>query len=111
MPIEHHKTPHGGVFDYSSQPSHDQLASEAGAENVTSAHTKGGEMTYRWRDPQTMVIDHTWVDPALRGQGVAKQLLDAAVGFARQHQLRIVPQCSYVALMFERDSSLNDLRA
>ena len=67
------------------------------------------EITYRWRDTQTIVADHTWVDGSLRGQGVAKQMLDALVTFAREKQLKIVPQCSYVDVMFRRDTSFADV--
>lgn len=49
-----------------------------------------------------LIADHTYVSPAARGQGIAKQLLDALVAYARKHQLTIVPQCSYVQSMFTR---------
>ena len=67
------------------------------------------EITYRWRDTKTIVADHTWVDSRLRGQGVARQMLDALVAFAREKQLKIVPQCSYVDVMFRRDASFTDV--
>ena len=38
-------------------------------------------------------------------------MLDVLVDFARQKQLKIVPQCSYVDVMFKRDSSLADVAA
>lgn len=69
------------------------------------------EITYQWRDEQTIVADHTWVDGRLRGQGVAKKMLDALVTFAREKQLKIVPLCSYVDVMFRRDPSFSDVAA
>ena len=38
-----------------------------------------GEITFPVCGPETVVIDHTWVDPSLRGQGTAGQLMQAVV--------------------------------
>ena len=57
------------------------------------------------------MADHTWVDNSLRGQGVARQLLDALVAFAREKQLKIVPTCSYVDVMFQREAEFADVVA
>lgn len=51
------------------------------------------------------------MDDSLRGQGVARQLLDILVEFAREKQLKIIPTCSYVDVMFKRDQSLADVVA
>ncbi|MFB2539176.1 MULTISPECIES: GNAT family N-acetyltransferase [unclassified Acinetobacter] len=69
------------------------------------------EMTYQYRDQHTIVVDHTWVDDSLRGQGVAKRLFDALVTFAQDKQLKVIPICSYVVTMFERHPELQSLRA
>jgi predicted GNAT family acetyltransferase len=69
------------------------------------------EISYVWRDATTIVADHTWVDDSLRGQGMARQLLDVLVEYAREQQLKIVPVCSYVDVMFKRDQSLLDVAA
>ncbi|MGE8564752.1 MAG: GNAT family N-acetyltransferase, partial [Acinetobacter bohemicus] len=52
-----------------------------------------------------------WVDDSLRGQGVARQLLDVLVEFAREKNLKILPTCSYVEVMFRRDESFSDVKA
>ena len=69
------------------------------------------EISYIWRDDSTIDANHTWVDDSLQGQGVARQLLDTLVEFAREKQLKIVPTCSYVDTMFKRDQSLVDVAA
>lgn len=69
------------------------------------------EMTYRRVDPVTVLMDHTEVDVSLRGGGVARQLLDAAVSWARQNGTRIDATCSYVVVQFARDKSLGDVDA
>ena len=69
------------------------------------------EISYVWRDEKTIVANHTWVDVSLRGHGIARQLLDVLVEFARQKQLKIVPICSYVEVMFNREQSFADVKA
>lgn len=60
------------------------------------------EITWHHRRDGTRVLDHTFVPPALNGQGLAAILTEAALSLARQDQVRIVPQCSYVARWIER---------
>ena len=54
-------------------------------------------------------IDHTFVDQALRGQGVAGQLLDAAVRQIRMEGLRAKATCSYAAKWFKEHPDQSDL--
>ena len=44
------------------------------------------EISYLWSDEGKIIADHTWVDDSLRGQGMARKLLDQLVGFAREKQ-------------------------
>jgi predicted GNAT family acetyltransferase len=69
------------------------------------------EISYVWSGEQKIIANHTWVDDSLRGQGMARQLLDVLVDFARQKQLKIVPTCSYVEVMFRREKSFSDVVA
>ena len=68
------------------------------------------EMTYQRLGESRVVIDHTFVDPSLRGKGVARQLLDAAVAWARSTRTKLSATCSYVVLQFPRDKSLADVQ-
>ena len=68
------------------------------------------EMSYRRLDQFRVVIDHTFVDPSLRGHGVARQLLDAAVAWARNTGTQLEATCSYVVVQFARDASLRDVQ-
>jgi predicted GNAT family acetyltransferase len=49
-----------------------------------------------------MIFTHTEVPPAFRGRGVAEKLVLAGFRAARERKLKIVPLCSYVAVMLER---------
>ena len=54
-------------------------------------------------------IDHTFVDQSLRGQGVAGQLLDAAVRQIRMEGRRAKATCSYAAKWFKEHTDQSDL--
>ncbi len=69
------------------------------------------EISYVWSGEQQIIANHTWVDDSLRGQGIARQLLDTLVEFAREKQLKIVPTCAYVDVMFKREKSFADVKA
>lgn len=60
-----------------------------------------GEIEYDVRDG-AMHATHTWVDPELRGHGVAGKLLHALVEKARADKMKIVPVCSFVVGAFEK---------
>lgn len=57
-----------------------------------------------------MVVEHTFVSPELRGQGVAKKVLDRAAEYAREHQYKIEPICSYVVEAFDRYHEYEDVK-
>jgi len=65
-----------------------------------------GELSYVHRDGR-VVMNHTWVDPRLRGQGLAGELLTTAMSVAQTEQWDVVPECSYIrhALRVSSDRS------
>jgi predicted GNAT family acetyltransferase len=69
--------------------------------------TQAGLMDYTWKDADTFVIEHTVGNPEFKGIGTT--LLDAAVAFAREKNLKIIPQCPFAKKMFERNPDLNDV--
>lgn len=76
-------------------------------------HTQDGKMLAEitWTMlSDVMVMDHTFVSPDLRGQGVAKKLLDRAADYAREKEFKMEPICSYVVTAFERYDEYDDLK-
>lgn len=59
-------------------------------------------MTYKIDEPATLVILHTEVDEMLKGQNVGRQLVEQAVQYARQNQLRIKPLCSFANAVLQK---------
>lgn len=68
------------------------------------------ELTWRAMGP-LRIADHTFVPPAMRGQGIAQLLVEALVADAREQGFRIVPRCSYVEALFRRHPEWADLLA
>ncbi|WP_417854726.1 GNAT family N-acetyltransferase [Xanthomarina gelatinilytica] len=60
------------------------------------------EMTYRYKNNNTIDIDHTEVKETLKGQGIGYKLIDAAVSFMRENNLKAAPSCSYAKAVFEK---------
>ena len=52
-------------------------------------------LTYVRADDQ-VVLEHTVVPPELGGRGIGSDLASAALGWAREQGLAVVPQCSFV---------------
>ena len=61
-----------------------------------------GEVTFPERD-DVYVINHTFVDDRLRGQGVASELVRRAVETIEQRGGRVKATCSYAALWLARN--------
>jgi predicted GNAT family acetyltransferase len=69
------------------------------------------EMTYVRAGEKRIIVDHTFVDDALRGEGAGRKLLQALVEWARAEQLLVIPVCPFAKSMFERDASIRDVLA
>jgi uncharacterized protein len=80
-----------------------------GAFFITRDGKRIAEMAYARIGSSHVIIDHTQVDPALRGHGVAHSLLDAAVQWARTSNTKISATCSYAVARFARDASIGDV--
>ncbi|HXF85672.1 MAG TPA: GNAT family N-acetyltransferase [Anaerolineales bacterium] len=61
------------------------------------------------RDGTTMVMTHVGVHPEHRGQGVAGKLTEVALHYAREHSLRVIPMCPYVATYLRKHPEYADL--
>lgn len=69
-------------------------------------------MDWEWQDDHTLVVTRTYTAPELRGQGVAARLMAALVELARERHYKIVPQCTYVRQVMDREpEAYADLRA
>ncbi len=56
-----------------------------------------GELAYARPSEQVIDFTHTFVDEALRGQGVADELARAALTYAREQHLKVKTTCTFMA--------------
>ena len=75
---------------------------------LKSGHGEPAVISYRERD-DTIVIEHTYVPPALRGKGIAAVLTHDALLEARRLGWKIVPDCSYVETYILRNPEFRDV--
>lgn len=86
-----------------------QQNSSKGAFFIEQDGARLAEMTYSLAGTQLMIIDHTEVSDALRGKGAGKQLVKAAVDYARQNQIKILPLCPFAKSVFDRIPEWHDV--
>ncbi len=67
------------------------------------------EATFPAVSATTVNFNHTFVDPSLRGQGVAGQLLGAAAADVRARGLKARATCSYAVKWFSEHEEYADL--
>ena len=61
--------------------------------------------------PNVFDLIHTYVPPSLRHQGVAAALVKYALTYAKEHHLKIIPTCGYVAHYLRANPEWNDIVA
>lgn len=91
MEIKHHENETKGFFDY---------------------HKDGvllGELSYTKAGAGLIIIDHTFVDPSLRGTGTGKELVRKGVEFARENGYKIEPLCPFANAIIKRETAFQDV--
>jgi predicted GNAT family acetyltransferase len=61
-----------------------------------------GELAYARPTKELIDFTHTFVDEALRGQGVADELARAALAYAREEHLKVKTSCTFMAGFVKR---------
>lgn len=72
---------------------------------------EAGTMTYSWAGNDKIIIDHTSVNPDFSGKGVGNKMLVAAVEFARNKAIKIIPLCPFAKSVFDKNEDIRDVLA
>jgi len=72
-----------------------------GAFSVTEGSERIGEMVVSISG-DVLTVYHTEVSSAAEGKGVAKEMLNAMVAYARENKKKVIPLCPYVHAQFKR---------
>ena len=59
----------------------------------------------------TIDLHHTYTHPALRGKGLAAHVVRAALEFAKENNLKVIPTCSYVQSFIAKNDEYKELAA
>ena len=87
-----------------------QPAGHKGAFVWIDGGEKLAEMTYTVAGSR-VIIDHTEVDDRLRGQGAGRQLVKAAVEWARAENRKLMPLCPFAKSVFDKTADYRDVLA
>lgn len=68
-----------------------------------------GRMFYTFAGKEKMIIDHTEVDNAYRGQNIGNKILMSVVEFARENKIKIIPLCPFAKSVFDKTESIRDV--
>ncbi len=70
---------------------------------------KTAELKYKKADEKALDYYSTYVPPSLRNQGIAGQITQQALDYARENDFEIIPSCPYVKEYIDRHSEYADL--
>lgn len=79
-----------------------------GGRYVTIINGDEAEMTYSRAGATRIIIDHTGVPDSMRGLGVGKRLVEAAVQDARAEGVKIIPLCPFAKATLEKHPEWQD---
>lgn len=70
---------------------------------------QAGLMTFVFAGDDKIIIDHTEVDTAYNGKGFGKILVQKAVEFAREKNLKIIPLCPFAKSVIDKTPKFQDV--
>lgn len=78
--------------------------SELGEFGYFEGEVKMGRLRYRYIKDDVIDVFSTKVDEAFQGKGIAAQLYQTVIEFAKENQLKIKPSCSYIDVKMQRSN-------
>ena len=70
---------------------------------------EAGRISYTYAGDTRMILDHTEVNDAYRGQNIGKRILMHIVEFARQNKIKIIPLCPFAKSVFNKIETIRDV--
>jgi predicted GNAT family acetyltransferase len=66
-----------------------------------------GSLEFTRPDAKILRIEYVEVAPELRGTGLGRKLVQAAVDWAKETDQKVVPICSYARMVIQRDPAMS----
>lgn len=76
---------------------------------ATEGHKEAGRLSFSLPAAGKMIIESTRVSKEYEGRGIGKNLVVAAVEYARKNKLTVIPSCPFARKVIDRDESLQDV--
>ncbi|HUR79458.1 MAG TPA: GNAT family N-acetyltransferase [Thermoanaerobaculia bacterium] len=92
------------VADLTRAMTYDIRNNEETSQFETTVDGHVAYVAYEHEEPNRIVFTHTIVPDALAGRGIAASLTKHALQHARDNDLKVVPQCAYVAKYMEKNA-------
>jgi len=67
------------------------------------------KMTFVFAGPNKIIIDHNEVNPGHNGKNFGKKMVEKAVLFAREKNLKILPLCPFAKKVFDKTPEYSDV--
>jgi predicted GNAT family acetyltransferase len=67
------------------------------------------KMTFVFSGQRQITIDHTEVKPGNKGKGFGKKMIQKAVEFTREKNIKILPVCSFAKSVFDKTPEFKDV--
>lgn len=67
------------------------------------------KMTFVFAGNDKLIIDHTEVNPGNNGKGYGKKLVESAVAFALERNMKIIPLCPFAKSVFDKNPELRNV--
>lgn len=96
------------MSNQTTKPNLDITHNQAANRFETTIDGQTGYISYQDRNDK-LVYDHTIVPQQLGGQGIGSVLVKHALDYAREHDKKVVPQCSFVASYISKHPEYQDL--
>lgn len=71
---------------------------------------KESHVLYRMNDNNIMNIYRTYVPNELRHKGLAGKVVKAALEYAKENNLKVIPSCSYADYFIDMNKEYEDLK-
>ena len=68
-----------------------------------------GKMTFVFAGNDKIIIDHTEVNPGNNGKGYGKKMVDKAVEYAREKNIKIIPLGPFAKKVFDNTPEFRDV--
>ncbi|MFA5560832.1 MAG: GNAT family N-acetyltransferase [Acholeplasmataceae bacterium] len=65
--------------------------------------------TFPWEKEGVANVNHTFVDPSLRGQGIASKLMHEIYNYAKENSFKLVATCPYAVVWFKKNPDKMDI--